>query len=163
MTSEYARAEGGNRAKMPKPGCHWDHFSIIGAISIFGIVALAYGRWATNALTFLSFIKEFLLKKLRKGHVIFMDNVQFHKNTEVKKLIESTGAKLVFLPPYSPDFSPIEKMWSKIKHYLKKLKSWSSAEFHTALSSALMELNDEDFEEWYDCCGYAMVNLRKPL
>jgi transposase len=59
-----------------------------------------------------------------------------------------------FLPPYSPDFSPMERMWSKIKHYLKKFGPLSGGAFHDALLSALSELQDEEFEEWYDDCGY---------
>jgi len=120
VTIEYARAKGQTRVKMGKPGCRWEHFSMIGAISIFGIIAITYGKWATNSLTFLSFVKDFLIKKLRRGQMIFMDNVPFHKLDKIRELIESVGAKLVFLPPYSPDLSPIEKMWSKLKHFIKK-------------------------------------------
>jgi len=156
IVSEYARAKGEKRAKIAKPGCRWEHFSIVGAISIFGIVAITYGKWATNAMIFLNFVKNFLIKKLRYGKIVFMDNVPFHKGREIRELIESVGAKLVFLPPYSPDLSPIEKMWSKIKHYLKKFRPGSAGEFHTALLDSLSMLNDEDFEEWYDCCGYQL-------
>ncbi len=156
MASEYARAEGGKRIKSPRPGCTWEQFSIIGAISIFGIIAITYGKWATDSLLFLGFVKNFLLKKLRRGQIVFIDNAKFHKDKKVRELIETAGAKLVYLPPYSPDLSPIEKMWSKIKHFLKKLMPRSIAEFHSALISAINELNDEDFEEWYECCGYSL-------
>jgi transposase len=67
-------------------------------------------------------------------------------------LIESAGAKVVFLPLYSPDLSPIEKIWSKIKDILKRKKPRKKAEFHEALLYAITSVNDEDFEEWYDAC-----------
>jgi len=72
-------------------------------------------------------------------------------------LIERTGAKVVFLPPYSPDLSPIEKMWSKIKEILKRKKPRSKAEFHDALLEAITSVNEGDFEEWYEACGYSVA------
>jgi len=157
VENEYARAKGQERIKMARPGCRWDHISIIGAISILGIVAITYGKWATNTLIFFSFVKDFLIKNLRHGQIVFMDNVPFHKSEKVRELIESVGAKLVFLPPYSPDLSPIEKMWSKLKHFIKKFRPRSVGEFHNALLNAINELKEEDFEEWYECCGYQLV------
>lgn len=156
MTNDYGRAEGGNRIKASKPGSVGEKFSIIGAISIYGIIAITYGKWATNTECFIEFIKTYLIKKLRKGQIVFLDNVKFHKNAIVRSLIEATGALVVFLPPYSPDLSPIENMWSKLKHYLKKLKPRSAGEFHNALVTSISELDDNDFEEWFEHCGYQM-------
>lgn len=156
MTSAYGRTEGGKRLKMPKPAAHGEKFSMISAISMVGIMALTYCKDAVNGSIFMTFIKKFLLGKLRPGHIVFLDNIKFHKIGKVKELIESGGARLVFLPPYSPDFSPIENMWSKIKHFIKKLMPRTKEEFHSALCSALNELNDDDFEGWYEHCGYAL-------
>lgn len=72
-------------------------------------------------------------------------------------MIESTSAKVVFLQPYSSDLSPIEKMWSKIKEILKRIKPRTKAEFHDAISSAVTFMNDNDFEEWYEACGYQLA------
>ena len=157
VTTEYGRIEGGGRLKAPKPAGSWDRFSIIGAISIFGIIAMTYGKWATDSMAFLTFVKNFLIKNLKKGQIVFLDNAKFHKNDRIKELIESVGAKLVFLPPYSPDLSPIEKCWSKIKHYIKKFSPRSDGEFHEAIVSAIGEVEDEDFEEWFDACGYQVA------
>lgn len=156
--SDYGRTVGGDRLKSPKPAGRWERFSMIAAISIFGVVAMLYGPWATDGEIFMNFVKDFLIKKLRKGQIVFLDNARIHKNSIIKVLIESVGAKLVFLPPYSPDLSPIEKMWSKLKHFIKKLSPRTAGEFHDALVSALSELNDDDFEAWYDDCGYALCN-----
>jgi transposase len=83
-----------------------------------------------------------------------MDNASIHTSSEIKKAIEKTGATLVYLPPYSPDLSPIEKMWSKLKHYIKKMKPRTPEDFHNALYTALSELDVSDFDEWYTECGY---------
>jgi len=157
MVSNYGRAEGGKRLKMPKPAGHGEKFSMISAISMVGIMAFTYCKNAVNGSVFVTFIKKFLLGKLRLGHIVFLDNIKFHQIGEVKELIESMGAKLVFLPPYSPDFSPIENMWSKIKHFIKKLMPRTEKEFHSALCSALNELSDDDFEGWYEHCGYSFI------
>jgi transposase len=157
MSSDYARAEGGERAKMPKPFNVGEKFSIIGAIAITGIVAMMYIASAVNTLIFKTFVSEFLAPKLRRGQFVIFDNVNFHKSQIIIDIIEKTGAKVVFLPPYSPDLSPIEKMWSKIKEILKRKKPRSKSEFHEALLHAITSVNDEDFEEWYDACGYSLA------
>lgn len=157
MTSDYARAEGGQRAKAPKPFDEGEKFSIIGAVSLTGIVAMMYIASSVNGAIFKSYIEQLLLPKLRRGQFLIFDNVSFHKSKELIELIERTGVKVVFLPPYSPDLSPIEKMWSKIKEILKRKKARSKAEFHEALFGAITSVNDEDFEEWYEACGYSIA------
>ena len=154
QTSEYARAEGGERARAPKPHCPGNRYSIIGAISISKIVSMMYIDCAINGAIFLSFIKKLLLPKLRQGQYVVMDNINFHKQEIVKNLVERVGAKVVFLPPYSPDLSPIEKMWSKIKEIVKRKKPRTDAEFHNALFSAAGAVSAEDLEAWYENCGY---------
>ncbi len=155
MTSDYARAEGGERAKMPKPFDTGERFSIIGAICLTGIVAMMYVSSSVNGSIFKTYIEELLIPKLRRGQFVIFDNVNFHKSKELISIIESTGARVVFLPPYSPDLSPIEKMWSKIKEILKRKKPRSKSEFHQALLEAITAVTEEDCEEWYDVCGYA--------
>jgi len=109
------RVEGGRRAKMPKPFDTMKQFSIIGAVSLTEIVVMMYVASAVNGNIFKEYIEQLLVPKLRRGQFLILDNVSFHKSKELIQLIEQTGAKVVFLPPYSPDLSPIEKMWSKIK------------------------------------------------
>lgn len=157
ITRDYARAEGGARAKASKPNYPKAKFSILGAISTLAIVAILYVENAVNGNIFYKFIKDLLLPHLRKGKFVVMDNVSFHKQQDVIELIESTGAKVVFLPPYSPELSPIEKMWSKIKNILRKLKPRSKEEFHEALGNALNEVNVNDLEAWYEDCGYSIA------
>ena len=154
MTTDYARSVGGERAYAPKPFNQGKKFSIVGAISRIGIVAMMYIEYAFNTDSFVSFVEEFLLEKVKRGYYVILDNVRFHKCNRVKELIESKGAHVVFLPPYSPDLSPIEKLWSKAKEIIKRLMPRSKAEFHDALCAALDEINSEDCEEWFDACGY---------
>jgi transposase len=156
MTTDYARVEGGQRAKMPKPFDTGEQFSIIGAICLSGIVAMMYIASSVNGNVFKTYIEKLLIPKLRRGQFVIFDNVSFHKSRELIEMIESVGAKVVFLPPYSPDLSPIEKMWSKIKEILKRIRPRSKAEFHESLLEAITAVNDEDFEEWYDACGYSV-------
>lgn len=155
MTSDYARTEGGERAKMPKPFDTGEKFSIIGAVCLTGIIAMMYVASSVDGNIFKTYIKKLLIPKLRRGQFVIFDNVNFHKSKELIEMIENVGAKVVFLPPYSPDLSPIEKMWSKIKEILKRKKPRSKAEFHQSLFEAITAVNEEDFEEWYEACGYA--------
>jgi len=141
MASDYARSQGGSRAKAPKPHVSNSKFSIIGAIGTTCIEAAMYVKEAVNLEIFETFVEKFLNPKLNSEKYVVMDNVNFHKNEKIVELIESTGAKVVLLPPYSPDLSPIEKMWSKIKEFLKRSKPRSDAEFHNALANALYDVN----------------------
>jgi transposase len=154
MTSDYARAEGGERAKAPKPHIPGSRFSIIGAIGTACVVAAMYIQEAVNTDIFEVFVRKFLIPKLGSAKYVVMDNVGFHKNSNIISLIENAGAKVVFLPPYSPDLSPIEKMWSKIKESMKRFKPRSNSAFHQALSTALDEVNEDDLNGWYEECGY---------
>jgi transposase len=149
--------EGGKRATMPKPFNIGEKFSIIGAVCLTGIVAMMYIVSAVNGSIFKTYIKKLLIPKLRRGQFVIFDNVSFHKSKDLIDLIEKTGAKVVFLPPYSPDLSPIEKMWSKIKEILKRKKPRSKAEFHDALLEAITRVNEGDFKEWYEACGYSIA------
>lgn len=154
MVTNYSRAEGGDRASAPKPFIVGERFSIIGAISMIGIVAMMYVELAVNADIFISYIEQLLLPKLKPGQYVIMDNARIHKSHTIVDLIESVGAKVVFLPPYSPDLSPIEKMWSKVKDVLKRLIPRTKADFHEALAIALDSVNEDDCWEWFDACGY---------
>lgn len=157
MANDYARAEGGKRAKSPKPHISGVKYSIIGAITLSAVIAVLYVEDAVNGSIFHDFLKKMLLPYLGKGKYVVMDNVSFHKQKIIIDLIESTGARVVFLPPYSPDLSPIEKMWSKIKEILKQLKPRTKREFHESLCGALDEINSNDLDGWYDECGYAVA------
>lgn len=128
--------------------------SLISAISSEGILAGLYGHWSTNGEIFLHFIKQLLVPQLKPGQTVIMDNTSFHKGKGVKEAIESVGARLLFLPPYSPDLSPIENMWSKIKAVLRKVAARTLDEFKPAMQEAFHAVTKQDLEGWYTGCGY---------
>jgi transposase len=154
MESTYARAEGSTRIKMPVPFNRGPKLSIIGAISMKKIEAALYGEWSTDGEIFFTFIEKQLVPQLKANNIVVMDNVKFHLQERVAIAIESKGGKAIFLPPYSPDFSPIEKMWSKIKNTLRKLRARTLKEFQKAIAIAFKEVSESDLINWFKCCGY---------
>ena len=129
MTLEYARAIAGKRMAMPKPCISGAKVSLIGAISINRVEAAMYGNWATDGDIFTHFIENDLLPILKPEHIVLFDNVAFHKSERVRKLIESTGAQMALLPPYSPDMNPIEMTWSFTKNIVRKLEPRTMRQF----------------------------------
>ena len=163
MESSYARAEGGGRVKMPVPFNRGPQISMIGAVSTEKVEAALYGEWSTNGEIFLTFIETQLVPELKAKHIVVMDNVKFHLQKSVSDAIESTGATVIFLPPYSPDFSPIEHMWSKIKNRLRKLAPRTMKEFKKSIQIAFKEINKSDLLSWFKHCGYRLGLNRIPL
>ena len=163
MESTYARVEGGQRIKMPVPHNRGPQLSMIGAISTKKVEAALYGEWATNGEIFLTFIEKELAPHLKKKHIVIMDNVKFHLQAAVREVIESKGAKVIFLPPYSPDFSPIENMWSKIKNILRKLAPRTLKEFKKSIKIAFKQVEESDLINWFKHCGYTRGLDRIPL
>ena len=142
--------------KCPIPTQRGTKFSIISAVTCEEVLAAMYGEWATNTEIFTHFITEELCPKLLPSHTLLMDNINFHKSPLVKKAIQDTGAKLVYLPPYSPDFSPIENMWSKIKTILRSFAARSLDEFQKAICTAFKSISSSDLAAWYIHCGYTV-------
>ncbi len=111
---------------------------------------------AVDSLVFLEYLKQVLAPTLIEGDVVVMDNLSAHKAKGVRDLIEGRGAKLVYLPPYSPDLNPIEKCWSKIKTYLRAAKARTREALETALKEALRLITKEDAAGWFESCGYPL-------
>ena len=109
---------------------------------------------ATNTEVFQAYVKHILLPTLKLGDIVVLDNLSAHKNQETRDLIESAGAELWFLPPYSPDLNPIEKMWSKIKSVLRTLKTRTEKALINAIAKALEAVTASDAKGWFESCGY---------
>ena len=154
MTLDYARIIKGKRIHMPKPCVRGTHISLIGAVSTESIEAALYGEWATNGDIFEHFLEHSLAPKLTQEHVVLMDNVSFHKSKRAIEIIEATGATVDYLPPYSPEFNPIELLWSFIKKIIKELEPRNMKTFAKALKSALEQVNKESLIGWYAHAGY---------
>lgn len=156
MCRQYARAFGGERVKCPKPFNRGSRYSIIGAITHEEIIAAMYGEWSTDGDIFLEFLQQSLCPKLKPNHKVILDNVSFHKINAAVALIESTGAEVIYLPPYSPEFSPIENMWSKIKSSLRAFAAKTNDEFQKAIMIAFKSINSSNLKNWFEHCGYKL-------
>lgn len=154
MSTDYARAEGGQRVVVKEPKNQGKNISLVAAMGLCGVVAAMYCLGAVDTQIFQQFVTDYLVSNLRPGQIVVMDNVSFHYSSSVRQAIESVGATLVFLPPYSPELSPIENMWSKVKSYLKSKMPKTMEDFHQALGEALNSVTEYDCEGWFDRCGY---------
>ena len=109
---------------------------------------------ATDTLVFREYVRHFLVPTLRRGDVVIMDNLVPHKSAETLALIEAAGASVRFLPAYSPDLNPIEKMWSKVKNSLRGTAARTLPELERAIDSALQGVTAQDAAGWFTSCGY---------
>jgi transposase len=158
MTRLYGRIVGGFRLHESTPGAHWNTTSIISSIRIDGKTECMTIEGATDADVFRTYIDHILCPTLRQNDVVIMDNLSSHKVSGIKESIESTGAILLYLPPYSPDLNPIEKMWSKMKAQIRKVKPRTSEETENAVASALKNVSSADAKGWFASCGYVLIH-----
>ncbi len=157
MTRYYARAPYGERAYDDVPKNRWPNINIIGAIGIDGIIASKKVQGSVTGKVFKAFLEEELNPVLKGGHIVLMDNLPAHIVKRVSGLIESRGAKLIYLPPYSPEFNPIEHCWSKVKAYLRKVKPRSVQQLNDAIEEALKIITANDAKGWFKHCGYKVA------
>ena len=154
MSPIYGRAFGKDRAVMSAPYLHGNQITMISAISLDKIEASMYGQWAANTEIFGFFIEHYLAPVLTPKHTVVMDNVPFHKSTVIQNAIRETGANILFLPPYSPEFNPIEEMWSKLKCLLRKLQARTMITFKSAIKKAYDSISQSDLLGWFKHAGY---------
>ena len=160
MTRRYGRGEGGDRVYNDRPGNRGKNITLIGAMSDEGILAAMTFEGGLNTASFIVFIEQVLLPQLWIGAIVAMDNLPVHYAEIVKKLIESVGAKVKFLPPYSPDLSPIELCWSKIKEILRSTKARTSDALDEAISLAILTITEENALNWFNHCGLFFESIR---
>jgi len=150
----FARSPKGQRAYGTRPQKRGKNVSVIGALSLSGIVTQVSLIGATDGLTFAAFISEKLVPKLWAGACVVMDNCSIHLGEEIQALIEQAGARLIYLPPYSPDFSPIENFWSKIKSILRSIGARTYPDLAKAIEKAFNQVSLEDIQSWFTHCCY---------
>jgi len=136
MTRLYARALKGKRAHGARPDKRGKNVTVIGAIALRGIVGAMTFKGGTDKIAFQTYIEQVLVPNLWKGACVVMDNFSSHKVAGIQEAIEAVGAHLVYLSPYSPDFSPIENCWSKMKEFLRSI----AARTYEDLDKAITEL-----------------------
>ena len=156
MTRNYGRARRGERVREATPNSHWRTVTMLAALTTRGLQAPMTIESATDGDVFLAYLEQVLGPGLHAGQVVIMDNLAAHKVAGVRQLIESTGARLLYLPPYSPDFNPIEQAWSKIKQLLRSAKARSLEALESAIAEALAAVTSENASAWFAHCGYGL-------
>ena len=130
---------------------------MISSIRLDGSTACMTINAATDTEIFRSYITEVLVPTLHPGDLVIMDNLAPHKNAQTLALIQAAGAQVLFLPAYSPDLNPIEKMWSKVKNSLRRAEARTEAELEQAIAAALAEVTPKDAANWFASCGYSFI------
>lgn len=154
MTRLYARAAPGERVFDKVPADHKGNLSTIGAMGLTGLRTGLSVPGAIDGETMVFFVEEMLAPTLKRDEVVFFDNCQIHKADEIEAAIAARGAWAIFLPPYSPDFNPIENCWSKVKSMLRSLKPRTLEELLDALVEAFSSITLQDILGWFRHCGY---------
>lgn len=157
MQRTHGRAPPGERVVATVPHGHWKVLSTIAAMTVRGMVAAAATfDGATDADTFVAFVREGLVPALAPGQVVVLDNLSAHKAPEVQRLVESAGATLLPLPPYSPDLNPIEQAISKVKTVLRKLARRDVGGLLDGIGEALGSIRPDDALGYIAHSGYAV-------
>jgi len=160
FTRLYGRATRGLRLVGRVPHGHWKLLTIIAAMTIDGVLTAASIDASTDTDVFGLFVRDALIPRLRPGQVVVMDNLAAHKVGWIKQAIEKAGCRVVFLPPYSPDYSPIEPMWSKVKQHLRTLGARTIDALGQAIESAFKRVTSADCHGFFRHCGYAMETVK---
>lgn len=136
MTRLYGRAPRGERVLDAVPRNHGPNVTMVGALGMQGMTAVMTVEGATDAHVFLAYIEHVLAPTLQPGDIVVMDNLRVHTVADVPSAIRARGAHVLYLPPYSPDLSPIEPCWSKLKTSLRKAKARTREALDTAMTEA---------------------------
>jgi transposase len=144
------------RAVGSVPQNYGQNLTVLAALNCRGIQAALVVPGATDREVFLSFVQQVLAPQLRPGMVVVMDNLAAHKGATVADAIRKTGAQLRYLPPYSPDYNPIEQAWSKMKAWLRGVGARTRRKLYQALNTALAQITPHDAQAWFKHCGYPL-------
>ena len=156
MTRTYGRAPAGQRVSTDTPG-RWDSITLTCGVRLCGAMAALAFPGATNTVQFEDYVAEVLVPELRPGDVVIWDNVKPHESEEAIEAVEAAGARVVPLPPYSPDLTPIEEMFSKVKDVVRSFAARTTGAVYAAFASGLHEVTLEDIAGWFgDRAAYAM-------
>jgi transposase len=148
------RALRGERCRAPVPHGHWKTTTFTGALRVDGMTAPMVLDGPMNRAAFQAYIEQVLVPTLRRGDTVIMDNLPAHKGADVRLAIEAAGATLRYLPPYSPDFNPIENAFSKLKAFLRKAAARSISELWDAIRDALDAFTPQECANYFTATGY---------
>ncbi len=158
MQRTRARGVQGQRVVGYVPHGHWKLLSTVAALTVRGIVTAMSFDGATDTPTFVSFVEHFLTPVLRPGQVVVLDNLAPHKSPRVAALIAAAGARVLYLPPYSPDYNPIENAISKMKMVLRQEARRDVEGLYASLGRAIRAITPTDARHFLRHCGYLAMN-----
>jgi transposase len=154
----YGWARRGERVLQKSPRNWGKNITLLSSISKkWGMGASLVVEGSTNGTVFQTYLEDVLLPTLKRGQVVVMDNLSAHKGERVRELIEAKGCELIYLPPYSPDFNPIEQAFSKLKSYLREACARSQKRLMEVIGQALSTITASDAEGFFEHCGYRTV------
>jgi transposase len=159
MTRRYGWAPRPERVSEAVPAGHWRTLTVLAALTLDGVLASMTIESPTDGDVFLAFVEQVLGPKLQPGHIVVLDNLGAHKVKGVRELIESRGAQLLYLPPYSPDFNPIEQAWSKLKQLLRGVKARVLDQLEPAIAQAIAAITPQNAQAFFRHCGYGVQQL----
>ena len=154
LTRLYARAPKGKRARGSIPRNRGKNMTLIASLTLGGMGEALIVDGAANTEMFEIYIEQILAPSLEPGQMVIMDNLRIHKGKKVQQLIEARGCQVLFLPAYSPDLSPIEEAFSKIKALLRRIGARTREALQEALEYALTTVSASDASGWFSHCGY---------
>lgn len=157
LTRLFGRAASGTRVVESVAKNYGQSTSIISLLGLAGVEATMLIEGAVDTLVFDAFCEKFLRSCLKIGDIVVLDNLGAHKASRIESIVRECGAKVIWLPPYSPDYSPIELMWSKLKSYLRKVKARTNEEIDRAVAQGLNLMTASDCRGWYKHCGYQVA------
>ena len=157
MARRYGRAPRGERLRAAIPHGHWKTTTFVAGLRITGMTAPLVFDGPINAQVFEAYVEQFLAPTLRPGDIVIMDNLSSHKGSKVREPIEAAGASLRYLPPYSPDFNPIEKAFAKLKAHLRKAAERTVDGLWSAIGRCLDLFKPTECQNYFAASGYDAV------
>jgi transposase len=154
MTRLYGRARRGKRCRAAIPHGHWQTTTFTGALRRRGMTAPMVLDGPMNGAAFRAYVEQVLVATLQPGDIVVMDNLPAHKSPAIRTAIEATGAALRYLPPYSPDFNPIENAFAKLKALLRKAQARTRDQLWVAVGDALGGFNASECANYFTAAGY---------
>ena len=154
MARRYGRAPCGQRCRLLVPLGHRRTTTVTAALRTTGLVATALFEGATNGQRFLNYVANTLVPTLRPGDTVVLDNLCVHKVAGVREAVEAAGARLLFLPPYSPEFNPIEQAFAKLKALLRSAAARTVTDLHQAIQAAFGRFTPQECRNYVAASGY---------
>jgi transposase len=157
LTRQFGRAAPGERVVEAVPKNYGQSTSVVSLLGVGGVETTMLIEGAVDTLVFDAFCENFLRPCLQAGDVLVLDNLGAHRASRIEETARGCKARVIWLPPYSPDFSPIEPMWAKLKAYLRKVKARTSEGLDRAVAEGLKLITESDCRGWFKHCGYKVA------